>query len=203
MRTIGAALAAITLAGCDVTNPGPVQDEFLDLAPAHQALVNGAGARFVQALGYIINHSSFAARELFPTGNCCGNPNQTPLQQAGRLIPEQSATYWSNGHQSRWIAEDAIRRFTGLGAGKVSASIVAEAHLWAGYANRLLGENMCEAVFDGGAKQANVKYFERAEAAFTSAIATAPAGNLRTAAYAGRASVRLWLKNWTGAVSDA
>jgi starch-binding outer membrane protein, SusD/RagB family len=198
------ALAALaTLAGCDVTNPGPVQDEFLDLAPAHQALVNGAGARFVQAHGYIINHSSFAARELFPTGNCCGNPNQTPLQQAGRLIPEQSATYWQNGHQSRWIAEDAVRRFTALGAGKVNASVFAEAYLWAGYANRLLGENMCDAVFDGGPKEANSKYFERAQAAFTNAINTAPTGNIKTAAYAGRASVRVWLKDWAGAVSDA
>jgi hypothetical protein len=198
-----AVLTSVALTACDVTNPGPVQDEFLDLAPAHQALVNGAGARFVQALGYIVNHGSFAARELFPTGNCCGNPNQTPLQQAGRLIPEQSFTYWSNAHQSRWIAEDAIRRFTALGPAKVNASVFAEAYLWAGYANRLLGENMCEAVFDGGSKESNVRYFERAEAAFTNAIAIAPVGNFRTAAYAGRASVRLWLKNWTGATSDA
>jgi hypothetical protein len=198
-----AVAAALTLSGCDVTNPGPVQDEFLDLAPAHQAVVNGAGARYVQALGYIINHGSFAAREIFPTGNCCGNPNQTPLQQAGALIPDQSATYWSNGHQSRWIAEDAVRRFTALGAGKVNATIFAEAHLWGGYANRMLGENMCEAVFDGGGKEPNAKYFERAEAAFTNAINMAPTGNIKTAAYAGRASVRVWLKNWAGAIADA
>jgi hypothetical protein len=62
-----AVLTSVALTACDVTNPGPVQDEFLDLAPAHQALVNGAGARFVQALGYIVNHGSFATRELFPT----------------------------------------------------------------------------------------------------------------------------------------
>jgi hypothetical protein len=198
-----AVLASITLAGCDVTNPGPVQDEFLDLPAAHQAIVNGAGARFVQALGYIINHGSFAAREIFPTGNCCGNPNQTPLQQAGRLIPEQSATYWSNGHQSRWIAEDAVRRFTALGAGKVNATIFAEAHLWAGFANRMLGENMCEAVFDGGGKEASLKYFERAQTAFTNAINMAPAGNIKTAAYAGRAAARVWLKDWPGAIADA
>ena len=198
-----AAVLAVLLSGCDVTNPGPVRDEFLDLAPAHQALVNGAGARFVQALGYITNHSAFAAREVFPTGNCCGNPNQTPLVQAGRLIPEQSLTYWTNAHQSRWIAEDAIRRFTALGTGKVTTGILTEAHLWAGYSNRLLGENMCEAVFDGGPKQANAKYFERAQAAFTNAINIAPAGNFKTAAYAGRASVRLWLKDYAGATSDA
>jgi hypothetical protein len=44
---------ALALAGCEVTNPGPVQDEFLDLPDAHQALVNGAGSRLVQAISYM------------------------------------------------------------------------------------------------------------------------------------------------------
>jgi hypothetical protein len=194
-------LAALVSA-CDVTNPGPVQDDFLNLPEAHQALVNGAGAKFVVAISNMTNHTAFAARELFPTGNCCGNPNQTPLEQAGHFIAEQTDIYWSPAHQARWIAEDAVRRFTALGAGKVNAQTFAEAYLWVGYANRLLGENMCEAVFDGGAKQANIEYFKRAETAFTNAIAMGT-GNFKTAGYAGRASVRVWLKDWTGAVSDA
>ena len=78
-----AALAATAfLAACDVTNPGPVQDEFLDLAEAHQALVNGAAARMAQSIGYNALTGGFAARELFPTGQCCGHPNQNPSMQA-------------------------------------------------------------------------------------------------------------------------
>jgi hypothetical protein len=71
----------------------------------------------------------------------------------------------------------------------------------------MLGENYCEAVIDGGALQPGSTYFTRAEKHFTDAIAAAPsttAGNAhRLAAYAGRAQVRLWLKNWAGATSDA
>ncbi|MSR35996.1 MAG: RagB/SusD family nutrient uptake outer membrane protein [Gemmatimonadetes bacterium] len=193
---------ALALAGCDVTNPGPVQDEFLNLPDAHQALVNGAGARLVQAISYIGMQGAFSAREVFPTGNCCGNPNQTPLQQAGRHTPEQAGVFWQLGHQARWIAEDALKRFTALGQGKVQPTIMAEAYLTAGYANRVLGENMCDAVFDGGAKQPIGKHFERAQEQFTQAI-NLGTGNVKTAAYAGRASVRLYLKDWAGAASDA
>jgi hypothetical protein len=84
----------------------------------------------------------------------------------------------------------------------VNAGIFAQAYLWAGFANRVLGENMCDAVFDGGPKLANAEYFKRAETHFTKAIEMA-SGNDKLAAYAGRASARVWLKDWAGAVSDA
>ena len=63
---------------------------------------------------------------------------------------------------------------------------------WVGFANRVLGDNMCEAVIDGGPAEPNADYFTRAEAAFTAAIAV-QTGNLETAAYAGRAQVRVHL----------
>ncbi|MSR35998.1 MAG: RagB/SusD family nutrient uptake outer membrane protein [Gemmatimonadetes bacterium] len=199
-----AALTALLLAGCDVTNPGPVQDQFLDLAEAHQALVNGSPAALSGALGNIAIIGAHAAREVFPTGEtsgCC-----SAAQQAGSLLSNGSngagVVPWSGAQQSRWIAEDAIKRFTALGAGKVNASTFAQAYLWAGYANRTLGENFCDAVFDGGPKEANAKYFERALAHFSKAIETG-SGNDKVAGYAGRASVRVWLKDWAGAVSDA
>jgi hypothetical protein len=179
-----------------------VQDASLDLPQAHQALVNGAAAVFEQAMNSAANMGGFAARERFPTGNCCGNPGQSPLEMAGRFLADESGEHWDLAQQARWIAEDAIRRFTKLGAGKVSTKPFTEAYLWAGYANRLLGENMCEAVFDAGPKEPNAKYFERAQAHFTNAI-NMGTGDLKIAGYAGRASVRVWLKNWAGAESDA
>jgi hypothetical protein len=199
-RILAAALSALAVAACEVTNPGPVADEFLDLPDAHQALVNGAAARLSGALGYIGLSGGFAAREVFPTGQT--NLSQSLLVQAGNLTPVDVGTHWRNAQQARWIAEDAIRRFKALPSGKVAANVFAEAYLWAGFANRTLGENMCDAVFDGGGKEPNAKYFERAEAAFTEAIARGT-GDFRTAAYAGRASVRLYQKNPTGAVADA
>jgi hypothetical protein len=199
-----AALAAVLLTACEVTNPGPVQDEFLDLAEAHQALVNGSGAALSGALGNIAVIGAHSAREVFPTGEtsgCC-----SAAQQAGSLLSNGSAGQgvvpWSGAQQARWIAEDAIKRFTALGAGKVNATTFAQAYLWAGYANRTLGENFCEAVFDGGPKEPNIKYFERALANFTKAIEIGT-GNEKLAGYAGRAAVRVWLKDWPGAVADA
>ena len=201
MTTIAKAMATVLVAGafgaCEVTNPGPVADEFLDLPEAHQALVNGAASNLSGGLGNIALTGGLAAREVFPTGQ-----ELTTATRAGRLISSDVSTQWTRAQQARWIAEDAIKRFTALGPGKVAAPVVALANLWAGYANRLLGENMCEAVFDGGPKEPYVKYFERAQTAFTNAIAVAT-GDVRTAAYAGRASVRVALKDWTGAVADA
>jgi hypothetical protein len=198
-RILTTTLLASTLAACEVTNPGPVADEFLDLPEAHQALVNGAAARLSGSLGWIGLAGGFAAREIFPTGQT----NQASLlAQAGNLLPSDVGNQWTQAQQARWIAEDAIRRFQALPAGRVNANVYAEAYLWAGFSNRTLGENMCDAVFDGGPKEPNLKYLERAQAQFTEAIARGT-GDFRTAAYAGRAAVRVHLKNWAGAAADA
>jgi hypothetical protein len=82
-----------------------------------------------------------------------------------------------------------------------------EAALWAGYANRLLGENWCEAVIDGGSAEPGSVWLERAEEWFSTAIdlagTTASLQTSAMAARAGRASVRAALGDWTGAVADA
>jgi hypothetical protein len=89
-----------------------------------------------------------------------------------------------------------------------------EVTVYAGYANRLLGENFCGAVLPitrpngtlaPGDSTPHTDYFLRAEQHFTNAIQLAPtvtggdaarAATLLTAAYAGRASVRLDLASW-------
>jgi hypothetical protein len=198
-------LAAGALAGCEVTNPGPVQDEYLNEPEAHQALVNGSGRMLSRALSQIGYTSALAAREILPGGQT-GAGGHDPQVQAG-LLPSTLTGHWSNAHQARFIAEDAIRRFKTLPAGTVNAAVLTQAYIWAGYANRVLGDSFCDAVFDGGPKEPNAKYFERAVQAFTDAIAAAPAGaagnTLRQAAYAGRAQAKVFLKDWTGAVADA
>src|SRR5207244_1757574 len=78
---------------------------------------------------------------------------------------------WDSAQQARWVAEDAVRRFRDvMGAQFDSYDLGAKALLYAGYANRLLGENMCEAVIDGGAPSDYKDYFRRAESALTEAI---------------------------------
>ena len=201
------ALAAVVLsvtlgAGCEVTNPGPVQDEFLSLDASQQGLVNGAKERLTRTIGWMSYSTGLIAREIFPGGQT-GSYGHTVTNQAGSHAWSSSGPNgeYNLAQQGRWVAEEAIRRFTAVG--NVPPALMFEAYNWAGYANRVLGENYCESVIDGGPLESGSKYFERAEKHFTDAIAIAPTTATKQAAYAGRAQVRVWLKKWNDAVSDA
>jgi starch-binding outer membrane protein, SusD/RagB family len=209
MRRIAGACVLATVAGCnfDVTNPGPVQEKFLDDPAAQTAVVNGAGRDLSDALNWTAYTSGAVAREIFPAGST-GSFGISSQQQIGRLIPEETDAYWNRAQRARWEAENGLARFketmTADAYGK--SKNVAQLLVWAGYANRLLGESMCDAVIDGGAKQAYTVFLTRAEAQFTEAMSVATAaGDSKTAqaAQAGRASVRLDLGNLSGAASDA
>jgi starch-binding outer membrane protein, SusD/RagB family len=210
MRTRLGSLAATVLlsAACDfkVTNPGPVQDTFLDDAAAFPAIVNGAGRNLSDALNWVSYTGAAVARELHPAGST-GSFGISVQQQNGRLMDDEVNDHWFRAHQARWTAEQGLVRLRdGLKADFAKSRDAAQLLLWVGYANRLLGENMCDAVIDGGAKQPYTVYLERAEAAFTEAIAVATAAgqaSMVTAATAGRASVRALRGNWTGAATDA
>ena len=210
IRTTAAA-GAVVLGACnfDVNNPGPVRDAFLSDTNAFSAEVNGMGRQLSGALNFVTLQGGIATREIFPTGQT-GQFGIEVNNMAGFLIPDEQGDPWSNAQQARWLAEHGLERLQAtLGDQFGKHPLVAQAQLWAGYANRLLGENMCTAIFDGGAPQAPIEYLKRAETFFTSAIATATAANkptsatIITAAYAGRAAVRVQLGNWAGAVTDA
>ncbi len=199
---IAGVLCVIAAAGCEVTNPGPVQDEFLSLPASQQGFVNGAKERLNQSVGWLAYSTALVAREIFPGGQT-GSYGHTIQQQAGSHVWEQSGPNgeYNDSQQARWIAEEAIRRFTELG--NVDKAILFQAYNWAGYANRILGENWCESVIDGGPLEAGSKYFERAAEHFTNALANATTAAERNAAYSGRAQARIWLNDWTGATADA
>jgi len=202
-RAIGLPLIVIVgLSGCEVTNPGPIQEQFLGDPIAHPALVDGSRVRLslaVSALAFLGGQG--AAREIMTTGQT-GGGGYNPTLQSGYFRPQDASLnpHWNFAHQGRWIAENTVERLSGLA--NVDPDVTAQAHLWAGYSNRVLGENMCDAVFDGGPIEPNIRYFERAEAHFSAAIAGGTSAT-RLAAHAGRAQVRLWLQDWTGAATDA
>lgn len=200
---VAVAVGVTLSAACEVTNPGPVQDEFLSLPASQQGFVNGAKERLTRSVGWMTYSTALIAREIFPGGQI-GSYGHNVDHQAGSHVWSSSGPngVYNLSQQARWIAEEAIRRFTDSDE-EVPASIMFQAHNWAGYANRVLGENYCESVIDGGPLEAGTKYFERAEQHFTQAIAIAPDNDSKLAATAGRAQVRMWLKNWAGAVSDA
>ena len=196
------------LAGCqlDVSNPGPIQAAALDDAKALTGVVNGAGRDLAEALNWVSYTGGAAAREIFPAGST-GSFGITPRQQSGKLADDDGNDWWNQSQRARWTAEQGAARVKSvLGAAANNNLNLAQALVWAGFANRLLGENFCDGVIDGGPKEAYTIYLERAEANFTEAIAVATAANnanLVTAATAARASVRLDRNNLTGATADA
>lgn len=207
--TTAAAAAALTISACDVqvTNPGPIQAEFLDNKTALAAIVNGAGRDLADALNWTAYTGAAISRELHPAGST-GAFGISVQQQSGKLTIDEGGNYWDQAQRARWTGEDAVRRTKViLGAADAAKSAqTAQALVWAGYANRHLGENFCDGIIDGGAKQPYTVYLDRAEANFTEAITVATAaGNagLVSAATAGRAGVRLLKNNLAGAVADA
>lgn len=211
-RTALAAVLLLAAGACDffeVTNPGPVEDRFLDDPAAHAALVNGAARALSDALNNIAYTTAAITRELFPAGST-SSFGITPRQQQGILGYDDEHTGWTSHQRARAIAEGGFERFRDVlekeGQSVQSYRPAAQAALWAGYANRLLGENFCEITIDDGPPIPSVEILERAETWFTTALGIAQEigdAALIHAALAGRASVRVGIGDWAGADADA
>lgn len=224
LKTSGFALLLLAgAASCDtkVTNPGPVRDEFLQDEAGRTgmtALVAGAGRALGAGINWVGYTGAAVAREIHPAGST-GSFGITNLWQQGALGADDGDLndHWEVSQRGRWVAEEAVRRLEAMGpppAGSAQtpvqyADLLQKAYLYAAFANRLLGENMCDAVIDGGPLQAgSTVYFQRAESLFTKALAvtggTAATNTTQSqAAYGGRAAVRVFLGNWAGAIADA
>ncbi len=199
-------LAALGLAACDftVTNPGPMQDEALDDAAAHAPLVAGMGQALSAALWRVAYVGAEVSREYVQAGRIFTTKLPTNPGQLTR--DDVASTYWNTAVQARWIAEDGVQRLRRTRSDHASSPLVADALVHAGLANRLLGENFCEAVIDGGPVQPGSLYFDRAEQHLSDAIAVAnAAGDEGRAliARASRATVRANRGDWSGARADA
>lgn len=202
--------ALVPLAGCGdifaTEAPGRIADEDLDNEAAIPGLVVGMSYDLAQAVdGLLEAWVPLAAGELFHGGSY--DWDDVP---SGTILPEDVDGIWGTIQQARWVGESGIERIRGIlepneGAFERSPH-VARAYLLAGFANRTLGENVCETAIDGGPRQPNTVHFERAIDQFTRAIeigGAAGSDDVVTAAYGGRASARAWLGDWAGAVQDA
>jgi hypothetical protein len=199
------ACVSFVCAACDlsVSNPGPVQDSQLNTPAALPPLVNGMSGDLSAGLGGYLTREAIATDELTEAGNF--TPDN--FYAAGVIRPEDDIADWSALQSARWSAENGIARMKSVrGSAFETDTITPWAYLWAGYANRLLGENTCTAVIDGGPPQSDTVYFIRAESLFTRAYTLAQTlknTTVQTAALGGRATVRAWQGNWTGATADA
>ena len=206
-RTGPAAIIALAtlLGACDlkVTNPGPLLDADLNNASAMPALVNGMGGDLSNAIGNYLTRGSLAALELRHAGNFAAERKFA----AGDIAPEDVNGDWARMHTARYVAEAGLERMkTVLGTSFETNANTPRAYLYAGFANRFLGENVCNAVFDGGAALPSSTHFVRAESLFTRALTISRALNntaLTNAALAGRAQVYANQGKWTEAAADA
>lgn len=209
VRRTSVATSLLAIAACnffDVQNPGPIADEDLNKASAMPGLVTGMSFDLSRAVDELDYDLTVMSDELYHGGSYA----QPGLFTRGIIRPEDVNAEWGEAHRARWVAESGIERMkTVLGADFDKNALSARAYIYAGLANRLLGENMCQAVFDGSAPEDNKAHFSRAEAQFTEALRIAAnltgaiRDSLNRAAYGGRASVRAAQGKWAEAVADA
>jgi starch-binding outer membrane protein, SusD/RagB family len=201
------ALCAMTLTSCEVTNPGPIQDQFLAEPASQQGLVNGA-IRRMNELMYGNYTLALLAREVFPGGQI-GAYGHDVIVQGGELIPGSFGGYFNDAVQARFISETAIKRFTEVGA---PANMLYQAYLWGGWSYRYFGDWWCDAVVGstdpddetpGSFEEGTDTYYERAAANFTEALGLATTDAQRFAARAGRAQAYVGLGQWANASTDA
>jgi starch-binding outer membrane protein, SusD/RagB family len=213
VRRASATLALGTLAfagGCnffDVSNPGPLADDALNVASAMPGLVTGMSFDLSRAYDEVSQEVAIMSDDLYHAGSY--GPGEG-LWNRGIIRPEDINGAWGAMHRARWVAEQGIVRMKSvLGTGYDTSPLAARANIYAGLSNRLLGELTCNAVIDGGPSEDHKLHFQRADAQFTEAIriATALSGAIRDSllrvAHGGRASVRAWQGNWAAAVTDA
>ncbi|MBK6486152.1 MAG: RagB/SusD family nutrient uptake outer membrane protein [Gemmatimonadetes bacterium] len=213
VRLASATVAFSTLAatgGCnffDVSNPGPIADDNLNVPSAMAGLTTGMAFNLSEAYNSLSPQTALLSDDLYHAGSY--GPGQG-LWNRGIVRPEDINGSWGDMHAARWVAEQGIERMkTVLGTGYDTSPFAARANIYAGLANRMLGEVTCNSVIDGGPSGDHKVHFQRAEAQFSEAIRIAGGltGALRDSllrvAHGGRASVRAWQNNWTGAVTDA
>ncbi len=132
---------------------------------------------------------------MFGTSGC--NSNQGP----GIYLPVSTA---------RWDADNALtnlQKWSAAEVGPARDSLIATAALYAGFSLAMLGQSMCEAALDLGPKINQTQLFAEAEKRFSTAISTATGkanlSKILNAAYVGRARVRVFQGNLSGADADA
>jgi len=225
-RTVGTALATVLilgpLAACDPekllesSRPSLVEASGLE-DPSKAALrLNGVIADFDCAHGAFVAASALIGDELEDAQLAAAvwdydrrSFNANPGGQFGfGLCNAQLFGVYTPLSTARWAADDLLRKLEGWTDQQVPnrMAMIATAAVYAGFSLTELGMLMCSAAIDEGPEIQPADLFEAAEERFTRAIQAATTANradLVNAALAGRARVRLYQNNRTGAAEDA
>ena len=201
--------AALVLGACsfEVTNPGPVPDDVLNDPGSYPAIVRGVQYNLSRAVSIDAYYGAVAAKEYSTAGRVIATKLPSVFGQLSVDDMAGGAGTWNWSHGARWQAENGVERLrAALGDGFATNKFAGQLLMFAALTNRVLGENMCEAVIDGGPAQPHTVHLTRAEAYATEGIDVATAANdpaTANAARAVRASVRLYLGKFAEAATDA
>lgn len=218
-------IAATTVVACntnrllDVTTPNQVPVSILDDPSNAVLMINSMVGDYQCALGSAIVVEALIAGEMNDaqlgaaqwdyarrtanglTNGIYGTAGCAATQAPGIYLPLSTA---------RYDADHAIANLTQWTDAQVPGRVglLATADLYAGFSYAFLGMSMCQAAFDNGPAVNQKGMFALAEQRFTDAITNAQAAgagsdSIRFAAYVGRARVRLYQGNTTGALADA
>src|SRR5216110_3263481 len=236
--TVATAVTLLLTAACDtsVTNPGLIGDDALDKPESWSAVALGGRRALADAIGssgttggQLLYWGAAVSFEINPAGSTGSYGIPTDVQTGLPTDATMNAD-WTSSNIARYAPEAAVFRFRRVMPDTLFAKslFVGQAYLYAGFANRLLGENFCQSVIPveipdptqyrigPGSLGPQTLYFRRADTAFTNAIAVLIASGLTDtgttsllrAAYAGRASVRAdlatyGLAQWADVLTDA
>ena len=211
-----ALLAAATLpvAAChgvfDVESPGRIKEIDLNTKDAIPGIVTGMSYDVARALNNSSEALSLLSVELWHGGSY--NWGDVPR---GIVQPEDINGTWEAMFRPRYTTVTGINRIKSLlTADEFNKSFyVARAYALAGFANRHLGENVCKTISPTtGAPESNTAEFDRGIENFNNAITVGTAvkatgskaaDTVLWAAYAGRATLKAWKGDWSGAANDA
>ncbi len=216
-RTIlGAMAIAALLSGCDlfeVVNPGPIIDDALNEEAAGKTVLVGVVADVEVAVDDMSWLGGPASTDLD------ADATQPWLQDAGegRLTVINAEYSWHPMQLARWGAAAGIARLGETQPDAATNQYLTAAYMWAGWANRILGDNACIAVFGGEDKdgdgttepgevhEVNMHY-ARALERFEMARGRAQSSghdSIAMASTAGMAQSNLMLGNYSAAQSQA
>ncbi len=207
LKLTAIAVLVFSFSACDdlftVENPGPIQEESLDSRDAVPGLVTGMSADFSFAFRQATWWGGVWSDDMTHSGTL-GAPT---VFSGGVLDTEDVDPWWGNAQRARWVAENGLERMEDVMEDEFEFSdYTSRAYLLAGYSNRMLGENSCNAVFDGGQAEDFTEFFNRAYNHFSNAHEVADNidnDEKRYAALAGNASVEAALGNWSSAAAYA
>ncbi|MGD8322608.1 MAG: RagB/SusD family nutrient uptake outer membrane protein [Gemmatimonadota bacterium] len=208
---MAAVMALAAVAACsdvlslDVEAPGRIADGDLNSIDAVPGIVAGMSYDLTDAVDATLQDVVMAGGEIGHGGSY--DFGAIPMGVFMTETSDWSAEYESMS-QARWVSEHGLQRIAGIlePTQFEKNGDVARAYVLGGYANRLMGELQCRTTVDAGPDLPHTENFNRADSMFTRAITVATAAgrsDLVTAAYAGRASIRAWLGQWSAAASDA